>query len=115
MADVVFHEATESPAFSVTLQNGSRDVMFAAHSGWSTTPVGDFQAGERVQFKVYFGNVLGPDRYQVTVALERVGGGWIDRRERMFSIIVTSTMQTGSLVQIPFDLGVHRVETPAIS
>jgi ABC-type polysaccharide/polyol phosphate transport system ATPase subunit len=112
IADVVFREAVTDPRFLITLHNNARDVMFAARSDWTDTVTGSFAPGERAQFRVYFGNVLGPDRYHVTVAVERPGGGWMDRRERMFGVLVTSTMNTGSLVQIPFDLGVHRMKEP---
>ena len=65
--------------------------------------------GDDGRFKVYFGNVLAPDRYLVTVTVERPGGAWMDRRERMFDIVVTGTLNTGALVHLPYDAAVHHV------
>jgi hypothetical protein len=47
------------------------------------------------------------------VTVEHPGGAWIDRRERMLTVMVTGTAQTGALVQTPYDAGVHRVYAPA--
>jgi ABC-type polysaccharide/polyol phosphate transport system ATPase subunit len=107
-ADVVFHEPVSNPRFSVTLQNSHRDTVFTASTEWKDLETGEFAAGDRCQFRVFFGNVLGPDRYQATVTIERPGGAWIERRERMLDVAITGTLDTGAIVQLPYDVGVHR-------
>jgi energy-coupling factor transporter ATP-binding protein EcfA2 len=108
-AHVVFHERVEQPRFSVTLQNNHRVIVFTASTEWKTPKTGIFDPGDSAYFRVFFANLLGPDRYLVNATLEQPGGGWIDHRERLFSIIVTGTLNTGAIVQLPYDLNVYPV------
>lgn len=107
IAEVLFHERIEDPRFTLEIQNNHRNLVFRASTEYKDPHTGTFQAGERAQLRIYFGNLLGPDRYFATVALERRGGGWLDRRERFLTFIVTGTLDTGALVQFPYDLSVQ--------
>jgi len=112
-AEVLFPDRVEHPRFSLTLQNAHHDTVWTASTQWRDVDTGVYEAGDRVQFRLYFPNYLSPDRYSATVTVEHPGGGWIDRRERMLSVMVTGTAQTGALVQTPYEVGVHRVYAPA--
>ncbi len=107
-ARVRFHEEVENPLFGINLQNAHRDHLLSASNLWSEPRCGTFGAGEEVTFRVSFENVLAPDRYHVTPAVARHGGAWIDRRERMVSIVVTGTRSTDALLELPYEVVIER-------
>jgi ABC-2 type transport system ATP-binding protein len=107
-ARVRFLAEVEDPLFGINLQNSHRDHLLSASNLWSDPRLGAFQAGEEVEFRVSFDNVLAPDRYHVTPSVANHGGAWIDRRERMVSIVVTGTHASDALLDLPYDLVVAR-------
>ncbi len=107
-ARVRFHQEVENPLFGINLQNGHRDNLLSASNLWSEPRCGSFFAGDEVTFRIRFENVLAPDRYYVTPAVARHGGAWIDRRERMISIVVTGTQSTDALLELPYDIVIER-------
>ncbi|HLH14451.1 MAG TPA: ABC transporter ATP-binding protein [Solirubrobacteraceae bacterium] len=107
-ARVRFREEVEDPLFGINIQNGRRDHLLSASNQWSEPRCGTFAPGEEVTFRVRFENVLSPDRYHVTPAVARHGGAWIDRRERMISIVVTGTHRTDALLDPPYEVQIDR-------
>jgi ABC-2 type transport system ATP-binding protein len=107
-ARVRFLDTVENPLFGINLQNSQRDHLLSASNLWSDPRCGTFHAGDEVTFRVRFQNVLAPDRYHVTPAVARRGGAWIDRRERMLSIVVTGTRATDALLDLPYELIIER-------
>ncbi len=107
-ARVRFHGQVENPLFGINLQNAHRDHLMSASNLWSEPRCGSFDAGEEVTFRIRFENVLAPDRYYVTPAVARHGGAWIDRRERMISIVVTGTQSTDALLELPYEMVIER-------
>jgi ABC-type multidrug transport system ATPase subunit len=105
---VRFERDVQDPLFSVNLHNSHRDHLLSASSLWSDPHSGLFAAGEEIVFRVGFENVLAPDRYHATPAVDTQGGAWIDRRERMDSIVVTGTHGAEALLELPFDVTVER-------
>jgi ABC-type polysaccharide/polyol phosphate transport system ATPase subunit len=105
---VRFHRKVEDPLFSFDLHNSHRDHLLAASNLWSERRSGSFEAGEEAVFRVGFENVLAPDRYQATPSVAHQGGAWIDRRQRMASIVVTGTHGSDALLQLPFEVGIER-------
>jgi hypothetical protein len=103
-----FREDVENPLFGINVQNSHRDHLLSASNLWSAPRCGVFHAGEQVVFRVSFQNVLAPDRYHVTPAIARHGGAWIDRRERMISVVVTGTHATDALLDLPYELVIQR-------
>jgi hypothetical protein len=75
---------------------------------------GRFRAGERVMFSFSFENVLAPGRYSPVVNLAHRGSGLdvMDRYERAFSFVVTSTVAYGGVVNLPTDVAIERVDVP---
>ncbi len=111
-ARVRFHDRVENPLFGINIQNSHRDHLLSASNLWTDPRCGVFQSGDEVVFRVRFQNVLAPDRYHVTPAVARHGGAWLDRRERMVSIVVTGTHHTDALLELPYELVIERSGTP---
>jgi ABC-type polysaccharide/polyol phosphate transport system ATPase subunit len=113
-ARVRFSAEVENPLFGINVQNSHRDHLLSASNLWSEPRCGTFAPGEEVTFRITFENVLAPDRYHVTPAVARHGGAWIDRRERMLSIVVTGTHSTDALLELPYEVVIERgAPTPA--
>ena len=110
-ARVRFVRPVEDPLFGVVLQNDQRDTILAASTLWSKPTPGRFEAGQEITFGVTFENLLVPGRYHATPAVARQGSGiaWIDRRERMTSLLVSGVARTDAVVDLPYDVQVRPV------
>ena len=55
-----------------------------------------------------FENLLVPGRYHATPAVAKQGGGinWVDRRERMLSLLVSGQQRTDAIVDLPYEVEV---------
>jgi ABC-2 type transport system ATP-binding protein len=107
-ARVRFNESVEDPLFGINLYNDHRDHLLSASNLWSEPRSGTFEAGDEVVFRIGFDNVLAPGRYHVTPAVARHGGAWIDRRERMASVMVTGARGADALLQAPYEIAIER-------
>jgi ABC-type polysaccharide/polyol phosphate transport system ATPase subunit len=107
-ASVRFHAEIENPLFGINIQNGQRNHVLSASNLRTEPRCGVFHPGEEVTFRISFDNVLAPDRYFVTPAVARHGGAWVDRRERMISIIVTGTHSNDALLELPYEVVIER-------
>ena len=88
----------ENPLFGINLQNGHRDHLLSASNLWSEPRLRRLhRAGDEVDLRIRFENVLAPGRYYVTPGCRSPWRRWIDRRERMLSIVVTGTQSTDAL------------------
>jgi ABC-type polysaccharide/polyol phosphate transport system ATPase subunit len=105
-ARVRFVAPVEDPLFGVVLQNERRETILAASTLWSNPTPGHFTARQEVTYRVTFENLLVPARYHATPAVARQGGGiaWIDRRERMVSVLVSGQSRTDAVVDLPYDV-----------
>jgi ABC-2 type transport system ATP-binding protein len=108
VAHVRFKEDVEDPLFGVNVHNTHRDHLLSASNLWSDPRCGTFKAGEEIVYRVRFENVLAPDRYHVTPAVARHGGAWIDRRERLLSVVVTGTHGADALLELPYEIAIER-------
>jgi hypothetical protein len=90
------------------LQNDRRETVLAASNLWSNPSSGRFAAGREVEYRVRFQNLLVPGRYHATPAVARQGGGiaWVDRRERMLSLLVSGQQRTDAIVDLPYEVEV---------
>jgi ABC-2 type transport system ATP-binding protein len=109
-ARVRFHETIENPLFGVNLQNSRRDTLLSASNLWTAPESGIFTAGDEVVYRITFQNLLAADRYHATPAVARSGSAlaWIDRRERLVSVVVTGVRQTDALVDLPYEIALQR-------
>jgi ABC-type polysaccharide/polyol phosphate transport system ATPase subunit len=117
-ARVRFDADVDDPLFGLVLQNDRKDTVLAASNLWSNPTQGRFVAGREVTYRVTFDNLLVPGRYQATPAVARQGGGiaWIDRRERMLSLLVSGMARTDAVVDLPYEVQVApgtREEVPS--
>ncbi len=73
---------------------------------------GAFAPGEETTVRIAFDNVLSSGRYEMTPAIARGGSGvaWIDRRERLASVVVTAARSTDAVLDVPFDIEVGERE-----
>jgi len=112
-ARVRFAAEVVDPLFGVTLENGNHDPVLAASTLWSNPRSGRFEPGEEVVYRVRFENVLAPGRYDATPVVAQRGSGtsWIDRRERLGSIVVAGTQATDALLQLPYEIALERSAT----
>jgi hypothetical protein len=101
---VRFNRDVENPVISLEVHNSRRDLILSQTTREKQPDTGSFKAGDEVRFRFTFGNLLGPDRYFATIALEQPSGHWLDRRERFISAVVASTHPTGALVELPYDI-----------
>jgi ABC-type polysaccharide/polyol phosphate transport system ATPase subunit len=108
-ARVRFVRPVDDPLFGVVLQNDRRDTILAASTLWSSPTPGRFAAGQEVTYSVTFENLLVPGRYDATPAVARQGSGiaWIDRRERMVSVLVSGPARTDAVVDLPYEVHVR--------
>ncbi len=94
----LFHEDIEDPHFGIEIFNTGGDILFAAQSSGA---MGRFAAGEQAHFRVYFENVLAPDRYFASPAVRRrPGGEWLDYREKFCTVVVTGNRESEALVAL---------------
>ncbi|MBA3329210.1 MAG: ABC transporter ATP-binding protein [Solirubrobacterales bacterium] len=110
-ARVRFHAEVRDPLFGLNLLNSRGDNLLSASNLWSAPESGTFAEGEELVFRVGFENILSPDRYWATPAVARGGGAglaWLDRRERLASVVVTGTRPTDALVDMPYELELVR-------
>jgi len=64
---------------------------------------GIFRAGEEAVFAFSFHNMLAPGRYEPTFTVTNRGSGLsvIDRYEGRFSFVVTGSVVSGGMVEVP--------------
>jgi ABC-type polysaccharide/polyol phosphate transport system ATPase subunit len=107
-ARVRFVADVEDPLFGVVLQNDRRETVLAASNLWSNPQPGRFSAGSEIGYRVRFDNLLVPGRYHATPAVARQGAGiaWIDRRERMLSLLVSGHARTDAIVDLPYEVSI---------
>jgi len=105
---VLFHERIEDPHFELQILGSGETLMFAAASGEET---GVYEAGDQGHFRVYFENVLAPDRYHMSPAVRTTAGGaWLDFRERFCSVMVTGTRDSEALVNVRHQVAMLRLK-----
>ncbi len=109
-ARVRFTEEVEDPLFGLTLENGNHDHVLSASTLWTEPRSGRFAAGEETRFRVHFTNLFAPGRYDATPAVAKRGTGiaWLDRRERLVSVVVTGAHTTDALVALPYEITLER-------
>jgi ABC-2 type transport system ATP-binding protein len=110
VAHVRFNAAVEDPIFGFVLQNSRRDTVFTTNTLGNEPETGRFEAGEEVTFRVEFDCLLAADRYSATPAVARAGAGiaWIDRRERLASVMVMGARDTDGILDLPHTVGLER-------
>lgn len=107
---VRFSAPISDPIFGFSLQSAEHTNVLGASTEWSQPSTGEFGAGDEAIFRVRFDNVLAPGRYDATATVASRGSGnaWLDRRERINTVVVSGTRATEALVQVPYETSVLR-------
>jgi ABC-2 type transport system ATP-binding protein len=114
-AAIEFHEDVEEPTFGFALEDDQHHLLFATSTIWAGQKTDHYRPGDRVIFTVTFENPFAPGRYYAIPTIARRGtvNDFIDRRERMASVVVTGTFSTGAQVRLPHDVSVERQRAEA--
>jgi ABC-type polysaccharide/polyol phosphate transport system ATPase subunit len=108
-ARVRFSRAVENPAVAVLFENERHQPLLATSTDWADTRTGDFEPGDEVVFSVRFDMAFAPGRIYASPWVAYRGGSRImDRRPLMTTAVVTGTLVSGGLVDLPHDI---RLET----
>jgi hypothetical protein len=109
---VRFHEEIVDPLFGVNVLNGDRVPVLSASNLLAAPHSGRFGAGEEAVFRIRFLNVFAAGRLFATPAVAQSGSGfkWLDRRERMASVVVSSTRETDAVTDLDYDFALERAE-----
>lgn len=105
-----FADTIESPNLGVVFQDEREIIVFGTSAYWTGQKMPTFSAGDRCTLKVEFDNPLSSGRYFATPFAARRGttGDFYDRRDKVATVVVTSDVETGAIVQLPHDLTVTR-------
>jgi ABC-type polysaccharide/polyol phosphate transport system ATPase subunit len=110
--EFVVHEALKDPVFAVTLRNEAHHTILVERTDWRHGSTGEFRPGDRAVVTFQLENWLGPSRYTASPSIARAGTGeaWLDVREDLASIVVSSTgPQTGGVVDLPHEVEITRL------
>jgi ABC-type polysaccharide/polyol phosphate transport system ATPase subunit len=106
--EVVFHERTEDPWFSLHLRNAARHVVFSTGSTLHLTSTGSFPAGETVVVRVELENWFAPGPYTLTPTVAASGGTHVlDVRADLATLDVHGR-PLGGVVDVPHTFEVLR-------
>lgn len=105
-----FNADVEDPIFGCVLENERHETVLAASSHWTIERSGRFAAGEEVTWRFTLDNVMAAGRHHATPAIATLGTGvlWLDRRERLASVVSTSIRQVHAAVDVPYKVDVQR-------
>jgi ABC-type polysaccharide/polyol phosphate transport system ATPase subunit len=108
-----FHGEIENPIISVAFENDRQQILFATSTMWSGEETGAFGDGDELHVRVSFENPFTLGRYYATpwVAARDAAISWIDRRDRLASVLVTGTFSSGGQVDLPHEVRLDRVLT----
>jgi ABC-type polysaccharide/polyol phosphate transport system ATPase subunit len=116
-ARVAVRRAVEDPRFDVHFLDEQRRRVMIVSSILQGERTGSFAPGELIELAVRFDNLLAPGRwYASPVVLHRGPGGRVmDGRDELASVVVTGTVVTGGIVDLPHELSIERVGASAPS
>jgi ABC-type polysaccharide/polyol phosphate transport system ATPase subunit len=107
----VFKQQIENPSFTMVIEDDRSKPLFAGSSLWKVETTGAFAAGEEVTVAFSFENPFTPGRYFATAAVSDKDNptAWLDRRERIASLIVSGYFHSGGQVDLPHDFTIERI------
>ena len=109
-ARVRFVDEMEDPDFNVVWSNERGDNVFAVATANREDRLGRFAPGEEIELGISFMAALAPGRYEISLNISPRGASAriLERWEFACSILVTHPSAGGGLVDLPFDLEIHR-------
>ncbi|HZL48540.1 MAG TPA: ABC transporter ATP-binding protein [Solirubrobacteraceae bacterium] len=102
-ARVTFNAAVRDPMVTLAINNEQHQSVIVGSTGGEHENSGIFRAGEEAVFAFSFHNMLAPGRYEPTFTVTNRGSGLsvIDRYEGRFSFVVTGSVVSGGMVEVP--------------
>jgi ABC-type polysaccharide/polyol phosphate transport system ATPase subunit len=106
---VEFRSDQRDPNIGVVFQNQEERLMFASSTMWLGRDSGTFKTGDVATLTVRFENPFASGRYYATpfVAERGTMNDFMDKRDKMTSVMVTGSLDTGAYVNLPHDLDVN--------
>lgn len=101
-----FNEDVDDPLFGVIFHDPRGIYVMSASSIWKHPQLGVRRAGDEVTYRISYENVLAPGRFLVSPAVA-CHGHWLDRRDRMLSVMVTGTRETEGVVDPPYEIDIQ--------
>jgi ABC-type polysaccharide/polyol phosphate transport system ATPase subunit len=100
---VRFREDAEDPIFGAVVTDERHRVVFAATSASSEARSGSFSAGQEIDVRLRFHNVLASGRYFVSpqVAYRGTGQRLMDHRENGATVVVTGGREGSGTIDLP--------------
>jgi ABC-type polysaccharide/polyol phosphate transport system ATPase subunit len=110
---VEFRQPLSSASFGFVLLDEHRRTIFTTTKASSEARIGEFSAGERVEFSVRFDNVLASGHYFVSplISHEGMGSRLIDLRQELVSVAVLGGERGGGIIDLPHESTLRRVDT----
>ncbi len=115
---VCFEATVRDPAVTLAIHNDQGHAVIVACTDRTHERSGTFHAGDQVVFAFSFHNMLAPGRYEPTFTVTYRGSGLsvIDRYEGRYSFIVTGSVASGGLVEVPVQTEITtHVQAPAVA
>jgi ABC-2 type transport system ATP-binding protein len=101
-----FNEDVDDPLFGVIFHDPRGIYVMSASSLWTHPQLGVRRAGDEVTFRISYDNVLAPGRFLISPAVA-CHGHWLDRRDRMLSVMVTGTRETEGVADPPYEVDIQ--------
>jgi ABC-type taurine transport system ATPase subunit len=100
---VGFHTTVRDPTVALSINNEGHQPVIVCTTDREHESSGTFYAGDQVIFAFSFHNMLAPGRYEPTFTVSYRGSGLsvIDRYEGGFSFVVTGSVASGGMVEVP--------------
>ncbi len=100
---VAFNAAVRDPMVTLAIHNEQHQPVIVGSTGGNSEQSGIFRAGEEAVFAFSFHNMLAPGRYEPIFTVSHRGSGLsvIDRHEGRFSFVVTGSVASGGMVEVP--------------
>jgi ABC-2 type transport system ATP-binding protein len=100
---VTFNATVRDPAVTVAIHNEQHQPVIVGTTAHEHENSGTFHAGEQAVFAFSFHNMLAPGRYEPNFTISHRGSGLaiIDRYEGRFSFVVTGSVASGGMLEVP--------------
>jgi ABC-type sulfate/molybdate transport systems ATPase subunit len=100
---VSFETTVRDPVLTLAIHNDQHQPVIVSSSEHDNEHSGTFSAGDQVVFAFSFHNMLAPGRYEPSFTVSHRGSGLsvIDRYEGRFSFVVTGSVASGGMVEVP--------------
>ncbi len=100
---VTFETTVHDPVLTLAIHNDQHQPVIVSSSEHDNEHSGTYVAGDQAVFAFSFHNMLAPGRYEPSFTVSHRGSGLavIDRYEGRFSFVVTGSVASGGMVEVP--------------